>query len=279
MTNDSESKRRGWVGSIAVRALLLVILIIPFMKFPIPPPGQKGILVSLGVPDQGDGQSMPETQNKEIVEPRPSTSEPRKDIVPVEEKKKTREASKPVVTTETPEQVAVKQNIDKEQLKKREEELKKQQEQEEARKRAEAEARKQAEYEASKKQFSTLLGGSGKGTTGTPGNQGDPGGDPNAKALDGISTGSGMVGGGLGNRGVVYEPRIKDTSQKTGTVVVDVCVDQNGDVVSAKYTQRGSNTTDSQLRDLAERSARQFKFTDSDIEKQCGTVTIVFKLQ
>ena len=142
-----------------------------------------------------------------------------------------------------------------------------------------AEAKKKAEYEQAKKQYGTLLSGNGKGETGTPGNQGNPDGDPNATNLKGVSTGSGMVGGGLGNRGVKYEPTISDNSQKVGKIVMNVCVDKSGKVISAEYTQRGSTTTDSDLRDLAERSARKFVFTESTIEKQCGTITVDFKVR
>jgi|GEM_PF-5963722 len=140
-------------------------------------------------------------------------------------------------------------------------------------------AQEQADYDESKKQYGDLLSGTGKGNTDSPGNQGDPNGDPDASNLEGISTGSGVAGGGLSNRGVLYEPKIKDTSQKTGRVVVNVCVDKSGKVISASYTQRGSTTTDPDLRALAERSARQFRFNQAEIDKQCGTVTIDFMVQ
>lgn len=111
------------------------------------------------------------------------------------------------------------------------------------------------------------------------GDFGDPNGDPDASILERISVGSGVVGGGLSNRGVLYVPNIKDPSQKTGRVVVNVCVDQSGKVISAVYTQRGSTTTDSDLRKLAVRSARKFWFSQGEVDKQCGTVTIDFKMQ
>ena len=41
---------------------------------------------------------------------------------------------------------------------------------------------------------------------------------------------------------------MSDNSQKTGKVSVQVCVDSNGDVSSADYTQKGSDTADGQLR-------------------------------
>ena len=162
--------------------------------------------------------------------------------------------------------------------KKAEEDAKRKAAEEEARKKAEAEAKRKADLEAAKKQYGDVFG-EGKGKTDTEGNQGDPDGDPDASNLEGISTGSGKVGGGLGNRGVRYEPTIKDQSQKTGRVVVKVCVDRNGNVVSADYTQRGSTTTDADLKRLAIASAKRFRFTESTIDKQCGTITIDFKLK
>jgi TonB family protein len=167
---------------------------------------------------------------------------------------------------------------DAERKKKAEEAQKKAEAEAEAKRKAEAEAQKQAEYEKAKKQFGDSFG-DGKGKNDKPGNQGDPNGDPDATKLDGISTGSGMVGGGLGDRGVVFEPKIKDDSQKTGTVVVRVCVNRNGEVISADYTQKGSTTADSELRQIAITSAKKFKFSKSSVDKQCGTITIDFKVR
>lgn len=119
--------------------------------------------------------------------------------------------------------------------------------------------------------------GDGRGDTGKPGNQGDPNGDPNADNLKGVHTGGkGRIGGGLGNRGVVKEPKIAETTQKTGRVVVKVCVNAQGNVVSAEYTQKGSTTNDATLINIATKNARQFKFTEGDVTEQCGTITYDF---
>jgi outer membrane biosynthesis protein TonB len=284
LSNEEKHRRAGLVVSIVVHVLVLLLFLLPFIRFPVPPPGQQGILVSLGVPDQGEGDDRPETQNMEVVEPQPVAQPP--------------EPSQPTLTKQTPQERKVLTSEDAEAMalrQKQQEERRREQEEldrqrraeakarkdaeEEARLKAEAEAKKQAEYEETKKQYGTLLSGSGKGNTGTPGNQGTPTGDPNAANLEGVSTGSGMVGGGLGSRGVRYEPTITDNSQKTGRVVLNVCVNKAGQVISADYTQRGSTTTDTDLRTLAERSAREFVFTESAIEKQCGTITIDFKVR
>jgi TonB family protein len=149
----------------------------------------------------------------------------------------------------------------------------------EADRQAAEEAQKQEAYNKTKKSYGDLLGSGGKGNTGKPGSQGDPNGDPNSNVLEGISKGSGRVGGGLGNRGVLHEPSINDRSQKTGRVVISVCVDKTGKVIKAEYTQKGSTTTDSELKDIAKKAAQQFKFTTSEIEEQCGTITVDFKVR
>ena len=97
--------------------------------------------------------------------------------------------------------------------------------------------------------------------------------------MDGVSTGSGEIGGNLGGRDVLYKPKITDNSQKTGDVVVKVCVDANGKVTSAKYTQFGSTTTDSGLKRTAINAAKKYRFDKGTIDKQCGTIKIKFRLK
>lgn len=294
-----KDRRRGWITSLTVHAILLLLAILPFMSYQVPPPGQQGVLVSFGAPDMGSGDDRPDAQQEEEVEPEPPSEEEMvEEEVPVEpevaevepevEAEPQPQTPEEIVTKEEPDLVAIQRKKAEEEAKKKAEEVdrkkkadeakKKAEAEAEAKRQAEAEAQKKAEYEKAKKQFGDSFG-DGKGKTDKPGNQGDPNGDPDATKLEGISTGSGMVGGGLGNRGVVFEPKIKDNSQKTGTVVVRVCVDRNGEVVSADYTQKGSTTADSELRGIAITSAKRFKFSKSSIDKQCGTITIDFKVR
>ncbi len=297
-TRNEKNRRKSWITSLTVHAVLLLLALIPLMNYEVPPPGQQGVLVSFGAPDMGSGDDRPDTQQEEEVTPEPpSESEEEEEVldepvvvetIPEATPPPQPETAKDVVTKEEPDLVAIQKKKAEEEARKREEDSERQKRVEEAKKKAEAEAeakrkadeeaKKKAEYEAAKKQFGDSFGG-GKGKTDKPGNQGDPNGDPDAKKLEGISTGSGMVGGGLGDRGVVYEPKISDNSQKTGTVVVRVCVDRNGEVVSADYTQKGSTTADSELRQIAINSSKKFKFSKSSVEKQCGTITIDFKVR
>lgn len=305
---EQANKRKGRTVSIVVHIGILLLALLPILTFPDPPPGQEGILVNLGLPDEGQGEeNAPEADAPEAVE---EESEPVEEEVieeEVEEVEEVEEAEpevkkpepveeKKVVETEDPEALALKKKREKEkeEAKKKEEarkkaeakkkaEAEKKRKEEEARKKAAAEkAKREAEAKALKDKLSGAFGGGdgdGKGNTGTSGNQGDPNGDPNSKNLEGISTGSGTVGGGLGSRGVLNSPRVSENSQKSGKVVLKVCVDGTGKVVSAEYTQRGSTTSDSQLKAAAIRNAKKWRFNKGAIDKQCGTITYNFKVR
>lgn len=283
---EERNKKRGMYTSIAVHIGLLLLALLPLLTFPDPPPGQEGILVNLGLPDMGEGDDnagpAETTSPVEEVEPTP---EPEVTPPPVPETKKPEPVpQKEVIKTEDPDAVALRKERERQEAeRKRQEQIEEQKRrEEEARKRAEAEAeaKKQAEADALKKELGGLFGdGGGKGNTGKPGNQGDPGGDPDASKLEGISTGSGSVGGGLGSRGVASAPKITDNSQQQGTVVVKVCVNSSGDVVSAEFTQLGSTISDSRLKNLAVSNAQRWKFSPGSVDKQCGTITYRFRVQ
>lgn len=144
----------------------------------------------------------------------------------------------------------------------------------------------------------------GTGASGS-GDQGDPKGDPNS-----MYTGKGGAGGGVGSGngtgngdgegpgfgsgkggGVSFSlvgrkwnkppPLPRDNTQKTGKVVVNITVDNKGNVTSAIPGGRGSTTTDSYLFSLAKEAAMKAKFDENpdagDIQR--GTITFVFVVQ
>jgi len=149
---------------------------------------------------------------------------------------------------------------------------------EEARKKREEEQKNQEAYARTKSELGNLFDGNGDSSE-SQGKKGDPDGSSNSEILDGLAGGLGEIGGGLSGRGILYEPKIIENSQKTGKVVVKVCVDRSGTVISAKFTQRGSTTTDTELVDVAEKAAAKYKFTQGELAEQCGTITIDFKLE
>jgi hypothetical protein len=68
---------------------------------------------------------------------------------------------------------------------------------------------------------------------------------------------------------------------KVGTVTIQIKVDKLGNVVSAKYTSKGSTTTDAYLIGISEKAAMNTKFdNNSNIEEeQFGTMVFVFNIK
>lgn len=295
--NEQKDKRKGYTASIVAGVLVLVLIFLPLLKYPTPPPGQEGILVNLGLPDIGQGsenagpstpavdepieEDIPEEELSEPTPPEAAEPEP-SDPEPVEEEViTTDDPTEPSLTERERQEQAERERQRQEELERqRQEEAERKRQEEEARKRAEEEARKQQEADELKDKLGGLFGtGEGKGDTGKEGNQGDPEGDPDASRLEGISTGSGTVGGGLSGRGVTASPKVTDRSQDQGVVVVRVCVNRDGSVLSAEFTQKGSTATSARLKQLAVTNAKKWKFSPGSVDKQCGTITYNFKVK
>ncbi len=297
-------ERTSRIASTIVAVLILILLLIPFFGFQNPPPVNSGVLVSFGEPDQGtnDTRAAPsqpveteeevveETQPEEVVEetkpkPKPEPKKPKAQPVKQvnnDERSKERAIRAAKLKEEREQQKAedeAKAAIQREELAKAREAKRRR----EAREAAEAEAqrKREAEAQALRDALTGGLSGNGNGTgnNGKPGDQGDPDGNPDGTALDGISTGAGEIGGGLGSRGVLYKPQITHNSQRTGDVVVRVCVNSSGKVVSADFTQNGSTTADAGLISKAEEAAKKYKFDKGAVERQCGTIKIKFRVR
>jgi TonB family protein len=263
---EQTSQGKGWIVSLITHILVIIALFLPMMAIKIPPPEEEGLLVNLGLLDEGQGDETPKGTDNEVA-PKPEEHQERKQVEQMTPAAPAKQVTQKSITSTEESTVVTKEAAARKAA------------QADAQRKASEEASRQEAYNKTKKSYGDLLGGSGKGNTGKPGSQGDPNGDPNSNILEGISKGSGRVGGGLGNRGVLHEPQINDRSQKTGRVVISVCVDKNGKVIKADYTQKGSTTTDSELKDIARKAALQFKFTLSEVEEQCGTITVDFKVK
>ncbi|MCC6725690.1 MAG: hypothetical protein IT258_14370 [Saprospiraceae bacterium] len=297
LKGELDNRRYGMIVSFVLHALLLLaVLFAPVLSVPPTPPEPGGILVNLGVPDQeGTGDenaqegkpgpieeaqpeqpSEPEPQPEEEVKPTPKPEKPSK---PTTSKP---QPQKEVVTTEDPEAVALRKQ--KEQKRKQEEAESKARAEQAARDKAAADAAAKAKAEqaakdkALKDQIGGALGGgkgNGKGNSGKTGNPGDPnGGD--SDILSGKSTGSGVIGGGLGNRGVASRPSsFTNTCPQTGRVVIYVCADSNGNVTKAELTLKGSDVSATCNTNLAIAHAKKYRFNKGE-GTVCGTITYKF---
>lgn len=86
----------------------------------------------------------------------------------------------------------------------------------------------------------------------------------------------GDISGDLAARGVIAPPKTQYSGRKSGKVMVKFCVNKNGAVTFAKFTQRGSTTLDTQLKQLAVDAIKKTQFAQSSSTKDCGTAAFVF---
>lgn len=157
--------------------------------------------------------------------------------------------------------------------------------------------------------LSSLLNGSNKSGDGNDksgGNKGKTSGDPNAKGYSGSGgSGTGTGGGngsgtGLGNgsgygngsgsgtgsgngwrlsgRKLSSSGKVVQKCNEYGTVVVQITVNRNGDVIAAKYS-KGTTNTDPCLIEPALATAKKYKWqADPNApETQIGFITVNFK--
>ena len=123
--------------------------------------------------------------------------------------------------------------------------------------------------------------GQGDGTGTVAGNQGKPEGDPLSDNYNGTGSGNGGVGLSLVSRKFVSLPSIKDDGQKSGNIVVEIRVDKNGNVMSAKAGARGTTLTDPLLWDKCEAAALGSRFNTlaSAPDTQIGSIVFNFKVK
>ena len=78
-------------------------------------------------------------------------------------------------------------------------------------------------------------------------------------------------------RSLIQPPVVKGQNPRSGTVVVKMCIDLEGNVKTAKFTQRGSTTFDKRLRNMAIAAAKQAKFSKGIDPEECGSITFKFQ--
>ncbi len=102
---------------------------------------------------------------------------------------------------------------------------------------------------------------------------------------EGSGKGSGGEGGGSGisfslaGRGSKSLPEPTATSSENGSIVVEIRVDQEGNVVFAKAVWKGTTLTDTNLWRRCEQAAKKSKFTAKPDapELQPGKITYIFR--
>ncbi len=240
-----KDKYKGLIGTLFFHGVLVLLLLILGFTTSLPLPGEEGVEVNLGSSEEGTGAIQPE--NPAIIQK--STPPPQQisekddeetvtqDIEPapaIEKKKTTEVTKKKVQVIEKPEKEEPKVN-------------------------------QEALYKGKSKESVNLSGQeANEGITGNEGDQGQPNGNPDSKNY----TGTGGSGNGtsfsLSGRSPRKLPEPEKIFQENGTVVVQITVDKYGKVVIAMAIDKGSNTTNSVLRRLAEDAAKKAIFNVKD---------------
>lgn len=266
--------RNGIIGTTVFHGLILILLIFFGFSTPLPLPGEEGILINFGDNTKGLGNNEPtlaEARQKEAIQsPAP----------PVE-----------TVKSDKPEEIMTQDFEDAPVIKTKKEPAKKKTEEKvkEVTKPVEKPVSKEKKKEE-KPQVDTRKLYTGKNTgTNESGSQGitEPGG--NQGSTEGSADSDSYIGNGLGNEGVsfslegrgkVFLPEPSLTYQQQGVVVVEILVDRDGNVVSAREGVRGSTTTNVTLLKLAKEAALKSKFTSKDNAPvhQKGYIRYTFKL-
>lgn len=118
--------------------------------------------------------------------------------------------------------------------------------------------------------------GTGKGDKGNP--NGNPY-SPNYKG-NAPSGNSGIsIINGLQGRKFTSYPSFEDDFNERAKVAVDITVDKNGNVVSASINLKKTTTTNSNIKAIAIRKAKQLKLNTGNSDQQMGTILFDFKLR
>lgn len=82
---------------------------------------------------------------------------------------------------------------------------------------------------------------------------------------------------GLDTRTLLLAPKLKQTPIGSGRVAVSVCLNAEGQVLTAKFKATGSTTLNADLISLAVQNAKEFKFSKGEAN-ECGVITYRFNL-
>lgn len=266
-----ERKNKARIITVLVHLLLLIVLLFLGMEYQDPPPEESGIMIAFGDSESGTGEVQPETED--VQEAQPETVQETQPPVETPEEVLTQAIEDaPVISdpVEVPEPVPA--EVEPEIVEPKEEVV-------------EEEPKPVVNQKAlfKPRPSATPNNTTSQGLFGNQGDQGKPDGSTATDRLGEKNYGLGKEGFAfdMAGRAVVTKPKIVDDSQATGTVVIKIKVDRSGKVISAKYTPKGSTTTNASLVSKAEKAAYQTRFSESPngTLEQWGTITVVFKVK
>jgi colicin import membrane protein len=258
-----------------ILVLLLFVMGAPYMD----PPIEYGVAVNFGTTDFGKGDVQP----LEPIKSEPNNvNEPYQPEVSKVEPTKASEAKEEVLTQESEDAIVIRKQKQAEANAKAIADAK-------AKAEADRKAKEKQEQDEKKRRLDALIGGvsksegtatGGEGNDNRAGDKGQLDGNPYAASYFGSGgSGSGGVGYGLNGRGRPTRDIFKQDCNEYGMVVVEIEVDRNGKVVSAKPGIKGSTNTAACLLEPARKIALSHKWpADAKAPaRQIGFVSVNFE--
>ncbi|MGM0635082.1 MAG: energy transducer TonB [Bacteroidota bacterium] len=290
---STKHEKRSFIITSIIYILLVLILFLSGLKYLDPPP-ESGIAVNFGTTETGAG----DVQTEEPVASSPQENIPESAPQETETTSSEETVTEDVVTQDSEDAPVIEEEEEEKETPEEEpeeEEKETEQEVEETPEETNDEAEEQVEEEpdpqpdqnvtdAMSNVFSDEEQDGVEGSEGddnSPGDKGDPDGDPDASSYYG--TGTGLDGDGnykLGGRKALNKTKYTQECNETGTVVVRIEVNQNGEVIRAKAGVRGTTNSSRCLLEPAERAARETNFNNDTNapSRQVGYITYEFRL-
>ena len=252
--------------SFAITSIIFVILFILFFYLgltSLDPPPENGIAVNFGTTEFGSGNIQPteaiQSAPKAVAAKEAAASNENVLSQDIEEAVVIKEAKKIQPTKETA----------KEEVKPKPKEIPK-------------------PSKSTSDALSSLINGpksdgkaqGGEGNDNVAGDKGSPNGNPYANSYYGSGSGSGNGSGwGLNGRSISSRGKEVQKCNEFGTVVVQITVNRNGNVIAAKYT-KGTTNTNPCLIEPALATARKYRWQPDPKapETQIGFITVNFKI-
>lgn len=82
---------------------------------------------------------------------------------------------------------------------------------------------------------------------------------------------------GIDNRKFEAPKAMQSFPEESGVIDIDICIDKNGNVVTAKVNTSNTNISTKLWHERLIEHARKFKFDPVEDPKQCGTIRYLFK--
>ena len=259
MSKEKKDRTIAAVGTLVVHALIVLALFLMAFRTPLPLPGEEGVEVDLGMYNQGMGEIQPE-----------KSAIPQQSLPPKPQENENVKSKDDVVTQDTEEAPSIKTEKKKEM--KEETETKPTETPKEP-----EEPKPVVNPKALFKGSDKSQDGGSQGITGQPGDQGNPNGLAGINKYDGHGGQGNGAGYDLGGRGAKMLQRPSKDFPEEGHIVVEIFVDQEGNVIRATIA-KGTDITNTEMRNMALEAAKRSKFIADPTapEEQKGTITYTF---